>query len=91
MTLTETATFARCAHCDVPLVDPTTQVVHGRAVYCCPNCSEAMEQSGSGSDPETLRHQGDLVCAHCGVLIVDEATMESRGDLAFCCRNSASA
>jgi DNA-directed RNA polymerase subunit RPC12/RpoP len=70
-------------------VDPTTQVVHGDLTYCCANCSEAMEQGGSGSDPHTLEHEGDLRCAHCGVRIVDESTMESRGDQAFCCHNCA--
>ena len=81
----------RCAHCGVPIVDPTTQVVHGDQTYCCPNCSAAMEQGGMGSDPHALDHAGDLRCAHCGAAIVDEATMTSRGDQAFCCSNCASA
>ena len=83
--------MANCAHCDVPIVDPTTQVVHGGATYCCPNCAAAMEQGGSGSDPRTLSHDEDLRCAHCGTPIIDEKTMESRGDQAFCCGNCAQA
>ena len=80
-----------CTQCGVPIVDPTTIVVHGGRTYCCPNCSEAMEQSGSGSDPHAMRHENDLRCAHCGVAIVDEQTMESRGNDAFCCANCARA
>ena len=83
--------MARCAHCDVFISDPTTQVVHGDLTFCCPNCSEAMEQHGSGSDPRPLGHAGDLRCAHCDVPIVDESTMVSRGDDAFCCANCAAA
>ncbi len=86
-----TAGATRCAHCDVPITDPTTQVVHGDQTFCCANCSAAMEETGSGSDRRTLRHEGDLRCAHCGVAIVDETTMESRGDDAYCCRNCATA
>ena len=81
----------RCAHCDMPIVDPTTQVVHGSQTYCCANCSAAMEETGSGSDRGTLAHEGALRCAHCGVPIVDESTMQSRGDQAFCCANCAPA
>jgi len=81
----------RCANCGVDIVDPTTKVVHGAATYCCPNCSEAFEQGGSGSDPHAMRHENDLRCAHCGVPIVDEQTMESRGNDAFCCANCARA
>ena len=77
----------RCAHCDSPIVDPTSQVIHGNATFCCRNCSHAMEQSGSGTDPQAGEHQGDLRCAHCGCAIVDETTMETRGDDAYCCRN----
>lgn len=80
-----------CAHCGVPIVDPTTQRVHGDRTYCCANCSEAMEQQTGGSDPHAPDHPGDLRCAHCGVPIVDESSMESRGDDAFCCRNCAAA
>lgn len=79
-----------CARCQTPIVDPTVQVVHGARTYCCANCSEAMEATGSGSDPKTLRHgQDELWCAHCGVAIVHDATMESRGNDAFCCSNCA--
>jgi DNA-directed RNA polymerase subunit RPC12/RpoP len=81
----------RCAHCDVPIVDPTTQVVHGGSTFCCANCSAAMEETGSGSDPKTLSHEDEFRCAHCGAAIVDESTMESRGNDAFCCTNCASA
>jgi DNA-directed RNA polymerase subunit RPC12/RpoP len=72
-------------------VDPTTQVVHGEMTYCCANCTAAMEQQGSGSDPETRDHPNELRCDHCGSPIVDESSMESRGDQAFCCRNCAAA
>jgi uncharacterized CHY-type Zn-finger protein len=77
----------RCAHCETPIADPTTQVVHGDKTYCCANCSSAMEQAGSGSDPRTRAHEGSLRCAHCGVAIVDESSMQSRGNQAFCCPN----
>jgi hypothetical protein len=82
--------MAECAHCQVRIVDPTTQVVHGDMTYCCSNCAAGMEQHGSGSDPRPT-HQGDLQCGHCGVAIVDESTLVSRGDTAFCCANCASA
>ena len=78
---------ARCGNCGVPITDPTTQVVTSSDTYCCPNCSAAVQQSGSGSDPHALDQGGRLTCAHCGTVIVDEATMESRGDDAFCCAN----
>jgi hypothetical protein len=80
-----------CANCDTPIVDPTTRVVHGDQAYCCPNCAAAMEETGSGSDPQALRHDGADRCAHCGTPIVHEATVESRGDRTFCCGNCASA
>jgi DNA-directed RNA polymerase subunit RPC12/RpoP len=86
-----TSATARCAHCDVLITDPTTQVEHGGETYCCANCSAAMEEGGRGSDPHALSHQGDLRCAHCGAAIVDESTMQSRGDQAFCCANCARA
>jgi hypothetical protein len=86
-----TAGATRCAHCDVPITDPTTQVVHGGQTFCCANCSAAMEETGSGSDPKALDHAGDLRCAHCGAAIVDEATMQSRGEDPFCCANCANA
>jgi hypothetical protein len=82
---------AECAHCGVQIVDPTSRVVHGDQTFCCANCSAAMEETGSGSDRRTLRHEGDLRCAHCAAPIVDESTMESRGDQAFCCANCATA
>jgi hypothetical protein len=81
----------RCAHCDSPIIDPTTQVVHGESTYCCANCSEAMEQRGEGTDPQGRQHKNDLHCAHCDSPIVDESTMETKGDQAFCCRNCAAA
>ncbi|MEA2639897.1 MAG: hypothetical protein QOF51_1291 [Chloroflexota bacterium] len=74
-----------CAHCNEPILDPTTMVTHGDLSFCCPNCAAAMEESGSGSDPHARVHENDLVCAHCGVAIVDETPMESRGDRAYCC------
>lgn len=78
-----------CAHCGVPIVDPTTQVVTSELTFCCPNCSQAMQQRGSGSDKHPKAHAGDLRCARCGVAIVDEMTLEMRGDQAFCCGNCA--
>jgi hypothetical protein len=78
-----------CAHCSELIADTTTQVIHGDMAYCCPNCAAAMEQEGSGSDPQALSHEGDLICFHCGVPIIDEQTMESRDDQAFCCGNCA--
>ena len=78
--------MARCAHCDVNITDPTTQVVHGDMTYCCTNCAGALERKGSGAEPT-----GALMCTHCGTLIVDESSMVSRGDQAFCCSNCASA
>ena len=79
-----------CAHCQTPIVDPTTQVVHGDQTYCCANCSAAMEATGSGSDPKAMRHgEDEFWCAHCGVAIVHDETMESRGDSAYCCANCA--
>ena len=83
--------MATCAHCDVLITDPTVQVVHGDAIFCCTNCSAAMEQGGSGSDPRTMERHEDLRCSHCGVAIVDESTMVSRGDQGFCCSNCAAA
>ena len=82
--------MAICAHCEVQITDPTTQVVHGDLTYCCPNCAAAMEQSASGgSDAKPLAHANNLRCSHCGCAIVDESSMESRGDQAFCCANCA--
>jgi hypothetical protein len=83
---------ATCAHCGAPIVDPTTQVVHGARHFCCANCSAAMERTGSGgSDPQSHEHAGALRCARCGCAIVDESTLVSRGDQAFCCGNCARA
>ena len=86
-----TTAAAECAQCGTAITDPTSQVVHGGQTFCCTNCSNAMEQSGSGSDPQAGRRENDLRCAHCGVAIVDETTLESRGDDAFCCANCARA
>ena len=81
----------QCAHCGVAIVDPTTQVVHGDMTYCCTNCSQAMEQGGSGSDPNALSDSGAIRCAHCGAEIVHDQTMEERGGQIFCCGNCAAA
>jgi hypothetical protein len=79
-----------CAHCGSSIVDPTVQVIHGASTFCCVNCSEAAEATGSGSDPKALRHsESAFTCAHCGVPIVHEDTMETRGDAAYCCSNCA--
>ncbi len=80
-----------CAHCRTPIVDPTTQVVHGDRTYCCANCASALEQTTGGSDPQAPEQKGQFQCAHCNAAIVDESTMETGGDDAFCCRNCATA
>ncbi len=82
---------ARLACGTVEIVDPTTQVVHGSMTFCCANCSAAMEESGSGSDPDTRSHADDPSCAHCGARIVDDTTMAEREGRIFCCDNCARA
>jgi hypothetical protein len=82
---------ALCAHCRTPIVDLTTQVVHGDRTYCCANCAAALEQTTGGSDPQAPDQKGQFRCAHCNAAIVDESTMGTRGDQAFCCRNCAMA
>jgi predicted RNA-binding Zn-ribbon protein involved in translation (DUF1610 family) len=86
---TMTTVQQRCNNCGVPISDPTTRVIHGGEVYCCPNCSAAMEEPGSGSDPRAMEHDNDFICAHCGCAIVDRETMEERNGLAYCCANCA--
>ncbi len=81
----------RCDHCGALIQNSVSMVSHGGRVYCCANCSAAMEATGSGSDPKALGHADALRCAHCDVPIVDESTLESRGDQAFCCANCAGA
>ena len=39
----------RCDHCGALIQDPSTSVNYGGHVYCCANCSEAVEQQGSGN------------------------------------------
>ena len=77
-----------CAHCEAPIVDPTTQVVHGPDTYCCANCSAAMEQRGMGTDPQSPRHENDIRCGRCTCPIVHDRTMETddAGQI-YCCRN----
>ena len=82
---------AQSAHCGVEIVDPTTRIVHANQTFCCPNCSAAMDATGSGSDPKAMSEKDKSTCAHCGVYIVHEDTMESRGDRAYCCGNCAAA
>jgi hypothetical protein len=91
MTASGTRSSGVCSHCESPIVDPTTQVVHGDKVFCCANCSAANEASGSGSDPHTLDASGEIRCAHCGVPIVSDASMVMREAQAFCCSNCAAA
>ncbi len=76
-----------CLHCGAPIQDTATMVDHGGAIFCCANCAAAMEQEGSGSDPQAPAHENNLHCIHCGTPIADESTMRSRGDDAFCCEN----
>ena len=78
-----------CAHCKVPITDPTTQVVHGGLTYCCSNCSAALEQAGPGSDPDSATGKNHLKCAHCGTAIVNEDNMQLRGEQMYCCPNCA--
>jgi hypothetical protein len=80
-----------CAHCEVTITDPTTQVVHGSLTFCCVNCAEAMEHVAGGSDRKPLSQHARLRCSHCDTPIVDETTLERRGDLVFCCTNCAEA
>ena len=82
---------SHCAQCGVEIVDPTTRIVHTNQTFCCPNCSAAMDATGSGSDPRAMHHDEDLKCEHCGVYIVHEDTMETRGNEAYCCANCARA
>lgn len=82
---------AQCARCQAPILDPTTQVLHGASHYCCTNCSEAEEQWGAGSDPHAPQQSDDPHCTRCNAPLVDEATVESRGDGSYCCRNCAAA
>ena len=81
------AAASECAHCHMPISDPTTRVIHGGLTFCCPNCSAALEQYGPGSDPKSTSAEGELRCAMCRVPIKDESTMQSRGDDAYCCAN----
>jgi hypothetical protein len=99
--MTDVAT--RCANCQAPIVDPTTQVVHGPLSFCCPNCSASMEEQATarsrprraggqggapgGSDPQAPEHKNDLRCSRCQSPIVHDLTIEMRGDELFCCRN----
>jgi hypothetical protein len=83
--MTDVAT--RCANCEAPIVDPTTQVVHGPRHFCCPNCSAMMEETTGGSDPQAPEHENDLRCSRCQSPIVHDATIEMVGDQLFCCRN----
>lgn len=86
-----TTAVTECARCFAPIVDPTTQVVHGNLTYCCTNCSEAMEQHGAGSDPNEPDKPNDLKCYRCGSPIVEEMTIAWNGDQLFCCPNCKSA
>ena len=51
------AVVLACTNCGVPIVDPVVQVVHNDRVFCCPNCAEAMEQTGSGAYPSTVKRE----------------------------------
>jgi hypothetical protein len=80
-----------CEYCGAPIVDPTTEVVQGQSYFCCRNCSHAMNQSGSGSDPQTPDYPNELRCQRCGCPLLDESTVEEEGDAVFCCGNCAAA
>jgi len=77
----------RCDNCGILIQDTDTIVEHGGLTFCCANCSNAMEQQGSGSDPSAGRRENDLFCVHCGSPISDESTLRSLGDDAYCCSN----
>ena len=83
--------MALCAHCEVSITDPTTEVVHGDLTYCCSNCAEAMERVAGGSDPRPLSRRDVPRCSHCDTPIVDKRSMETRGEQVFCCANCARA
>jgi hypothetical protein len=83
--------MALCAHCEVSITDPTTEVVHGDLTYCCTNCAEAMERVAGGSDPRPLSRRDVPRCSHCDTPIVDKRSMETRGEQVFCCANCARA
>jgi predicted RNA-binding Zn-ribbon protein involved in translation (DUF1610 family) len=67
----------------MPISDPTTRVIKGDKIYCCPNCAAAMEQGGS----DAASRAGIPICTQCGVAIVDRSTMQVRGGQPFCCPN----
>lgn len=56
-------TKATCLYRGAPIVDPTSQVLHGATTFCCANCAEAMEQRTGGSDPDAPRHRHARSCA----------------------------
>jgi len=87
--MTDVAT--RCAHCRAPIADPTTQVVHGSQVFCCVNCSQAMEQVTGGSDPHGPGEKNAIRCERCGSPIVDDSTMVEESGRIYCCSNCARA
>ena len=87
--MTEVAT--RCAKCAAPIVDTGTQVLHGSQVFCCANCSEAMEQTTGGSDPGDPAKANDIRCERCTSPIVDDSTMVEENGRVFCCGNCAAA
>jgi hypothetical protein len=82
---------AVCLHCGAPIVDPTTQVIHGHETFCCANCAEAMEQRTGGSDRGAPRHASAIRCARCESPIVESSTMEESGGRVYCCHNCAEA
>ncbi len=77
----------QCAHCKTPITDPATQVVSGSQIYCCSNCSAAVEQYGPGSDPDSATGKNHLRCSHCRVPILNEDNMTGSADRVFCCHN----
>jgi hypothetical protein len=64
-------------------------VRHGNLVYCCANCSQAVEQQGPGSDPEAGRYESTTKCGYCGTPITDESTLTASGGDPYCCDNCA--
>jgi hypothetical protein len=86
-----TSVAVKCANCAAPIVDPTSQVVHGATTFCCPNCSAVMEQRTGGSDPHAPKYESSPRCSRCESPIIDDRFMEERDGLVYCCRNCAAA
>ena len=74
-----TTAATECAHCHMPISDPTSEVRRGNETFCCPNCAAATEHDATASRGAR--------CAQCGVPIVDRSTVVTRAAETFCCAN----